>query len=90
MIVPTASNSVGLLEGFYNRQCFLLFCGYMYQQTDLFFDKTVDDMSLLQISNSNGPSTVPCGTPDVTADSDNVTPATATFLVLFSINFLIR
>ena len=29
--------------------------------------------------NSNGPSTVHCGTPDITADFDHVTPATATF-----------
>ena len=29
--------------------------------------------------NSNGSSTVPCGIPDVTADTDDVTVATATF-----------
>ena len=42
-------------------------------------DETVDGMSLIYVRNSSGPSTMPCGTPDVTADTDDVTPVMATF-----------
>ena len=40
-------------------------------------DETVDGMSLIKLRNINGPGTVPCGTTDVKADTDDVTLASS-------------
>jgi hypothetical protein len=36
----------------------------------------------MKVKNSNGPITVPCGTPDITSAQEDVTPSNTTFCVL--------
>jgi hypothetical protein len=38
--------------------------------------------SFMKVKNSNGPFTVPCGTPDITSAQEDVTPSNTTFCVL--------
>ena len=78
MIVPIVLIYVGLLEGFYNHQMFVIDLQIYTSSTNRpIVDETVDGMLLMEMRNSNDRSIVPCGTPDITPGTDDITLATA-------------